>query len=157
MPNHAQFHVQELVHTCNNRHSFVDARDHGRLFFWNTATFQFATISMSRNQQQSHVWNSCWNVIRIWRLGRFILRRLRQPLSQGLSFAVTKHWDIRNMASSNKNGEVCLSPRKRARVEDEPKVTVICGAQWGDEGKGKVVDMLATEVDVVCRCQVRLS
>lgn len=29
------------------------------------------------------------------------------------------------------------------------------GAQWGDEGKGKVVDMLATDVDVVCRCQVR--
>lgn len=31
----------------------------------------------------------------------------------------------------------------------------ISGAQWGDEGKGKVVDMLATEADVVCRCQVR--
>lgn len=29
------------------------------------------------------------------------------------------------------------------------------GAQWGDEGKGKVVDMLATEADIVCRCQVR--
>lgn len=29
------------------------------------------------------------------------------------------------------------------------------GAQWGDEGKGKVVDMLATDADVVCRCQVR--
>lgn len=34
------------------------------------------------------------------------------------------------------------------------KVTVVLGAQWGDEGKGKVVDMLATEVDIVCRCQV---
>lgn len=33
------------------------------------------------------------------------------------------------------------------------KVTVVLGAQWGDEGKGKVVDMLATKVDVVCRCQ----
>lgn len=36
------------------------------------------------------------------------------------------------------------------------KVTVVLGAQWGDEGKGKVVDMLATDVDVVCRCQVCL-
>lgn len=45
------------------------------------------------------------------------------------------------------------SPRKRPRTETN-KVTVILGAQWGDEGKGKVVDMLATEVDVVCRCQV---
>ena len=34
------------------------------------------------------------------------------------------------------------------------KVTVVLGAQWGDEGKGKVVDMLAGFADVVCRCQV---
>lgn len=34
------------------------------------------------------------------------------------------------------------------------KVTVVLGAQWGDEGKGKVVDMLATHADLVCRCQV---
>lgn len=33
------------------------------------------------------------------------------------------------------------------------KVAVVLGAQWGDEGKGKVVDMLASEVDIVCRCQ----
>jgi Adenylosuccinate synthetase len=33
-------------------------------------------------------------------------------------------------------------------------VKVVLGAQWGDEGKGKVVDMLATDVDIVCRCQV---
>ncbi|KAI4467552.1 adenylosuccinate synthetase [Holotrichia oblita] len=47
------------------------------------------------------------------------------------------------------------SPRKRARYVNgvQSKVTVILGAQWGDEGKGKVVDMLATDVDVVCRCQ----
>jgi len=31
--------------------------------------------------------------------------------------------------------------------------TVVLGAQWGDEGKGKIVDMLATEMDLVCRCQ----
>lgn len=34
------------------------------------------------------------------------------------------------------------------------KVTVVLGAQWGDEGKGKVVDMLAKDADLVCRCQV---
>ncbi|XP_041673779.1 adenylosuccinate synthetase isoform X2 [Drosophila eugracilis] len=33
------------------------------------------------------------------------------------------------------------------------KVDVVLGAQWGDEGKGKVVDMLASDVDIVCRCQ----
>lgn len=41
---------------------------------------------------------------------------------------------------------------KRQRL-DASKVRVILGAQWGDEGKGKVVDMLATEADIVCRCQ----
>ncbi|KAI9578312.1 hypothetical protein GQX74_014183 [Glossina fuscipes] len=33
------------------------------------------------------------------------------------------------------------------------KANVVLGAQWGDEGKGKVVDMLASEADIVCRCQ----
>ena len=31
--------------------------------------------------------------------------------------------------------------------------TVVVGAQWGDEGKGKIVDLLAQEADVVCRYQ----
>jgi adenylosuccinate synthase len=31
--------------------------------------------------------------------------------------------------------------------------TVIVGAQWGDEGKGKIVDLLAQHADVVCRYQ----
>ena len=33
-----------------------------------------------------------------------------------------------------------------------PNVTVI-GAQWGDEGKGKIVDWLASRADVVVRFQ----
>src|SRR3989441_8335325 len=31
--------------------------------------------------------------------------------------------------------------------------TVIVGAQWGDEGKGKIVDLLALDSDLVCRYQ----
>ena len=31
--------------------------------------------------------------------------------------------------------------------------TVIVGAQWGDEGKGKIVDLLARDSDLVCRYQ----
>ncbi|MEQ9094134.1 MAG: adenylosuccinate synthetase, partial [Miltoncostaeaceae bacterium] len=31
--------------------------------------------------------------------------------------------------------------------------TVVIGAQWGDEGKGKVVDLLAERSDVVVRFQ----
>ncbi|MDH4071210.1 MAG: adenylosuccinate synthase [Ignavibacteria bacterium] len=32
-------------------------------------------------------------------------------------------------------------------------VQIIVGAQWGDEGKGKIVDMLAENVDIVARYQ----
>lgn len=32
-------------------------------------------------------------------------------------------------------------------------VTIVIGSQWGDEGKGKIVDLLAPEVDVVARYQ----
>lgn len=32
-------------------------------------------------------------------------------------------------------------------------VTITAGAQWGDEGKGRIVDMLASEADMVIRCQ----
>jgi adenylosuccinate synthase len=33
------------------------------------------------------------------------------------------------------------------------KADLIVGIQWGDEGKGKIVDRLAQEYDVVCRYQ----
>ena len=35
----------------------------------------------------------------------------------------------------------------------EPKNKVVLGLQWGDEGKGKVIDLLAARTDVVVRCQ----
>ncbi|CAG8551760.1 18463_t:CDS:10, partial [Acaulospora morrowiae] len=31
-------------------------------------------------------------------------------------------------------------------------VTVVLGSQWGDEGKGKLVDLLAQEADICARC-----
>ncbi|KAJ1983174.1 Adenylosuccinate synthase [Dimargaris cristalligena] len=33
------------------------------------------------------------------------------------------------------------------------KLSVVVGAQWGDEGKGKLVDMLAQKADICARCQ----
>ena len=47
-------------------------------------------------------------------------------------------------------GAECL----RDRQDFEMTNVVVVGSQWGDEGKGKMVDMLATTADVVCRCQV---
>src|SRR6478735_6105537 len=43
-------------------------------------------------------------------------------------------------------------PKPTAYFFDVP-ATVIVGAQWGDEGKGKIVDLLARNMDVVCRYQ----
>jgi len=38
-------------------------------------------------------------------------------------------------------------------LEERMPVEVIIGAQWGDEGKGKIVDLLSEKVDIVARCQ----
>lgn len=40
------------------------------------------------------------------------------------------------------------------RVESLSQVSAVLGSQWGDEGKGKLVDILAKHFDVVARCQV---
>ena len=40
------------------------------------------------------------------------------------------------------------------QLKNDKMVTVVLGAQWGDEGKGKIVDLLAQKMDIVCRCQV---
>lgn len=39
----------------------------------------------------------------------------------------------------------------------DSKAVVVLGTQWGDEGKGKVVDLLCQDADLVCRCQVSLN
>ena len=33
------------------------------------------------------------------------------------------------------------------------QVSVVLGSQWGDEGKGKLVDLLSADVEIVARCQ----
>lgn len=68
------------------------------------------------------------------------------------------HPRMQQQPQANGNGTPA-SPRKKQRMSTASgpvsKVTVVLGAQWGDEGKGKVVDMLAMDADVVCRCQVQ--
>jgi hypothetical protein len=36
-------------------------------------------------------------------------------------------------------------------------VTVVLGAQWGDEGKGKLSDILCGEAEICARCQVNTT
>jgi adenylosuccinate synthase len=42
--------------------------------------------------------------------------------------------------------------KESGRLQGVP-ATVVVGAQWGDEGKGKIVDLLAQRSDLVCRYQ----
>src|SRR5574344_1421209 len=45
-------------------------------------------------------------------------------------------------------------PREFIRgTEGNPMNTVLVGAQWGDEGKGKIIDVLTAEADIVVRYQ----
>src|SRR5687767_2054115 len=38
-------------------------------------------------------------------------------------------------------------------MSSKGECTVVVGCQWGDEGKGKIVDVLAEDVDIVARYQ----
>ena len=40
------------------------------------------------------------------------------------------------------------------RIESLSQVSGVLGCRWGDEGKGKLVDILAHHFDIVARCQV---
>src|SRR4051812_11815061 len=61
-------------------------------------------------------------------------------------------------APSRRSSRSFARPRATARPDplttlQAVPATVIVGAQWGDEGKGKIVDLLAQDSDVVCRYQ----
>ncbi|KAJ6815927.1 adenylosuccinate synthetase 2, chloroplastic-like [Iris pallida] len=42
---------------------------------------------------------------------------------------------------------------KAERIGSLSQVSGVLGSQWGDEGKGKLVDILAEHFDIVARCQ----
>ena len=48
---------------------------------------------------------------------------------------------------------VSNSREKMDGVSLHNRVSVVQGTQWGDEGKGKLVDLLAEDADLVARCQ----
>jgi len=43
------------------------------------------------------------------------------------------------------------------RIGSLSQVSGVLGCQWGDEGKGKLVDILAQHFDIVARCQVKFT
>ena len=60
-------------------------------------------------------------------------------VARGLALSV-----LVNRPSSTMNGNHSSGPNK---------VCVVLGSQWGDEGKGKLVDLISGHVQVVARCQ----
>ncbi len=58
----------------------------------------------------------------------------------------------RARGSACRNCTPTRRPARSGRLRYVP-ATVVVGAQWGDEGKGKIVDLLAQRSDVVCRYQ----
>jgi adenylosuccinate synthase len=57
------------------------------------------------------------------------------------------------VASEDKSGARHRAVSEAGLYTPDVPATVIVGAQWGDEGKGKIVDLLAQDSDVVCRYQ----
>lgn len=55
---------------------------------------------------------------------------------------------------NRKRGLQCVASTGQASSKFEPQVCVVLGTQWGDEGKGKLVDILAQQYDVIARAQV---
>jgi hypothetical protein len=55
------------------------------------------------------------------------------------------------------SGVRCQAAAAAAAQEEAfgPQVCVVLGTQWGDEGKGKLVDILAQDYEIVARAQVR--
>ena len=68
-----------------------------------------------------------------------------------LSSSVANRW-----ATVRYNCRLEVSPSSVSSLYFCPADIDIVGAQWGDEGKGKLVDVLCDDVDIVARCQVRL-
>ncbi|CAN4118584.1 unnamed protein product [Withania somnifera] len=46
-----------------------------------------------------------------------------------------------------------VNESRLSRIESLSQVSGVLGCQWGDEGKGKLVDILAKHFDIVARCQ----
>ena len=78
-----------------------------------------------------------------------VLGVLRPPRIQQIKATLEEIFDIEVMHHS-----LNIYARKRATTQcASMKVDVLLGLQWGDEGKGKIVDVLTPEYDIIARFQ----
>ena len=64
---------------------------------------------------------------------------------------------VKQARSHPQRSAVCESTVSPPPVELEARVAVVLGTQWGDEGKGKLVDILAQKYEIVARAQVGIT
>lgn len=117
---------------------------------------KYRSKTVDSNQPSQVIFNAKFSVVEI--LARFISVRsaivcLGCLKSFTMSGATSLNGAINDINYTN-GGLIRNRERSGSVSNYNSKVTVVLGAQWGDEGKGKVVDMLSGSADVVCRCQV---
>lgn len=78
-------------------------------------------------------------------VGGFNRERLQHAAQRGLSTRVRAATAVAPQAAGS------------AQERLQEQVAVVLGTQWGDEGKGKLVDILAQQYDIVARAQVRAA
>ncbi len=87
-------------------------------------------------------------------LGKHNSARLQRRSQHSLSRAQQSRPHLEHLA-------VCQSTDVAAPVTEkvglDARVAVVLGTQWGDEGKGKLVDILAQKYEIVARAQVGFS
>jgi len=70
-----------------------------------------------------------------------------------LPLAVCACWSVSAEAVRISETPHCRQTGFQGLFQADMKNLVVVGAQWGDEGKGKVVDILAPHFDIVARYQ----
>ncbi|KAB5519832.1 hypothetical protein DKX38_024151 [Salix brachista] len=79
------------------------------------------------------------------------------PAHHGLNLSFRRNFvscsSIKPSASSSLSVAESFTKDSASRIESLSQVSGVLGSQWGDEGKGKLVDILAEHFDIVARCQ----
>ncbi|KAF9665019.1 hypothetical protein SADUNF_Sadunf16G0078600 [Salix dunnii] len=79
------------------------------------------------------------------------------PAHHGLNLNFRRNFvsclSIKPSASSSLSVAESFTRDSASRIESLSQVSGVLGSQWGDEGKGKLVDILAEHFDIVARCQ----
>lgn len=83
--------------------------------------------------------------------GRAQMQRSQRPAMAQLP-CMHRAAMLRGAAGSRRRAVACRASQAAERFPAQ--VCVVLGTQWGDEGKGKLVDILAQQYDVVARSQV---